>query len=59
MGVVCVMGSVWHMRPVIMECDHACFGYSLHDEVLAQKALDRKLTAELNKFRGKITTLTQ
>lgn len=35
------------------------FALSLHDEVVAQRALDRKLTAELNRFRGKIGSLTE
>lgn len=32
---------------------------SLHNEVLAQRVLDRKLTLELNKFRGKMASLTE
>jgi hypothetical protein len=31
---------------------------SLHDEVLAQRALDRRVTAELNRFQAAITRLT-
>ncbi len=47
------------MEVLIPHENFAILPCSLHDEVLAQRALDRKLTDELNKFRGKITSLTQ
>ena len=36
---------------------HVIFS-SLHDEVLAQRALDRRLTEELFRFKGQIMELT-
>ena len=32
---------------------------SLHEEVIAQRALDRRLTGELMEFKAKISELTQ
>ena len=32
---------------------------SLHDEVVAQRALDRRLTSELKRFKSRITSLTR
>ena len=32
---------------------------SLHDEIVAQRALDRRLTSELKKFKSRITVLTE
>lgn len=33
--------------------------FSLHEEVLAQRALDRRLTEELTRFKTSITLLTR
>ena len=41
----------------VIECDLLYF--SLHEEVLAQRALDRRLTEELMRFKSTIATLTE
>lgn len=35
------------------------FSFSLHEEVMAQRALDRRLTEELMRFKGTIGILTR
>lgn len=33
--------------------------YSLHDELVAQRTLDKKLSTELKRFKGRISNLTE
>ena len=45
-------GKAWELLIMCVFC-------SLHDEVVAQRALDRRLTSELKRFKSRITSLTR
>ena len=51
-------GFCWHIGSCY-SCIHISFFDSLHEEVLAQRALDRRLTEELMRFKSTIGVLTR
>jgi len=55
--VMCSMYGSQFVPPLCIACDGVLC--SLHDEVVAQRALDRRLTSELKRFKSRITSLTR